>query len=51
VITELTRRLRRWRQGTVVIDECRNCGTTLGEHLDSCPACGADEIARYEVTE
>jgi RNA polymerase subunit RPABC4/transcription elongation factor Spt4 len=32
-----------------VVYECRNCGTTLDERQDTCTACGADDIARYDL--
>lgn len=38
-----------WRSSTEVIVECRQCGTTVTQQTDSCPVCGADEIARYEI--
>ena len=31
--------------------ECRQCGTELDVHADSCPNFGSDEIARYEFEE
>lgn len=29
--------------------ECRHCGTTVERPAAGCPACGSDEIARYEI--
>ncbi|WP_336037274.1 rubredoxin-like domain-containing protein [Halobacterium yunchengense] len=29
--------------------ECRNCGTVLDEPAEECPACGASEIASYDL--
>lgn len=29
--------------------ECRNCGITVDNETDTCPNCGTDEIAQYEV--
>ncbi|MFC4438541.1 MULTISPECIES: hypothetical protein [Natrialbaceae] len=32
-----------------VIRECRRCGTTVDHETECCPACGAAEVARYEI--
>ncbi|MDS0261288.1 hypothetical protein NDI56_17960 [Haloarcula sp. S1CR25-12] len=32
-----------------VVHECRQCGRTVEESTDSCPACGARNIASYAV--
>lgn len=45
----LVQRLRYWLADEAVIYECRNCGMTLDEHQDTCPACGADDIACYDI--
>lgn len=29
--------------------ECRHCGTKRDREIASCPNCGADEIAHYEL--
>lgn len=29
--------------------ECRNCGTALAPDDTECPACGAAEVATYEL--
>lgn len=29
--------------------ECRNCGTGVPADTDTCPACGAQAIATYDV--
>lgn len=29
--------------------ECRHCGTTVDGPDDTCPACGSDEIACYQL--
>jgi len=29
--------------------ECRNCGKTLEDDVEGCPACGATEIAHYDL--
>jgi len=34
---------------TVVVTECRQCGTTVDNTTISCPNCGADSIATYIV--
>jgi uncharacterized OB-fold protein len=37
--------------GTVVVVECRQCGTTVDPATDQCPMCGATELCRYEIEE
>jgi rubrerythrin len=37
--------------GTEVIIECRNCGTTVERETEECPDCGASEFVRYEIPE
>lgn len=32
-----------------VIRECRDCGTTLEAKERACPACGSNDIARYDL--
>ena len=34
--------------GTVVLYECRHCGTKFEKHRKQCPECDAKEIATYE---
>ena len=34
---------------SVVVCECRRCGTTVDPEVDRCPACDAAKIARYEL--
>lgn len=29
--------------------ECRDCGTTLSEEADACPACDSDDIAVVDL--
>ena len=29
--------------------ECRNCGTSLDEAVEQCPACGETDIATYQL--
>lgn len=36
------------RDRSVVIHECRACGTTVDQESETCPACGSEEIAVYE---
>ena len=31
------------------VTECRNCGANVEPETDSCPLCGSDEIAYYEI--
>jgi rubrerythrin len=31
------------------LHECRNCGESVDAAVDSCPNCGATEIASYQV--
>ena len=38
-------------EGTVVVVECRQCGTTVNPATDQCPECEATEICRYEIEE
>lgn len=35
--------------GTEVVCECRQCGTSVSTDTDECPACGSGEIQRYEI--
>lgn len=35
-------------RGTTVVVECRRCGTSLEEVVDSCPHCGATDVVRFE---
>lgn len=47
-MSRLVSRVRSWLADDGVVYECRNCGTTLDAPEDGCPACGAEEIVRYE---
>lgn len=40
--------LRRETQSQVIY-ECRRCGTTVDRSAESCPVCGAAEIAQYDI--
>lgn len=33
--------------GDHIVYECRHCGTTVEEPVETCPACGGAEIARF----
>ena len=35
--------------GMVVVYECRACGESLDPDAETCPACGASDISRYEI--
>jgi rubrerythrin len=35
-------------QRAKVVRECRDCGTVV-DRSDSCPSCGSDDIARFEI--
>ncbi|MBX0348921.1 MULTISPECIES: hypothetical protein [Haloarcula] len=37
------------RASTGAFHECRQCGTTVDDDADGCPACGSTEIARYDL--
>lgn len=43
--------LRRLRATTTVLYECRNCGTSIEDDRETCPACGADEVAEYDLSQ
>ena len=46
------RMFRRWlsTQSTpIVIDECRQCGTTLSDEVAQCPHCDSTSISHYEI--
>ncbi|SIR68340.1 Ribosomal L32p protein family protein [Haladaptatus litoreus] len=45
----LVQRLRHWLAAESTLYECRNCGITLEEQRDTCPHCGAEDIARYDL--
>ena len=36
-------------QNNSVVHECRRCGTNCDRHTESCPACGAGDIAYYHI--
>jgi predicted RNA-binding Zn-ribbon protein involved in translation (DUF1610 family) len=38
------------RSDSVPLYECRSCGTKLEAEQDACPACGSEEIARYDLS-
>jgi len=29
--------------------ECRHCGTTLSEDAETCPTCGGEDVACYQL--
>lgn len=35
--------------GADVVFECRYCGTTLDDGDATCPVCGHDDVARYDL--
>jgi predicted RNA-binding Zn-ribbon protein involved in translation (DUF1610 family) len=43
--------LRRLLSDSMALYECRSCGTTLDADQEMCPACGSDEIARYDLAQ
>ena len=45
----LRRLLQRFRTGTEVVYECRNCGTTVEDVDSDCPSCEGNEIATYQI--
>jgi len=47
--TVLTRVL--FETDSTVIVECRHCGLTVSQEIDSCPACGATDFCCYEIPE
>jgi uncharacterized OB-fold protein len=36
--------------GSTVVIECRHCGYEAKPDADTCPECGSDELATYELT-
>lgn len=48
-MTSLTTYLRHLFTEDTVLYECRNCGETVDEDRSRCPACGAEEIAEYQL--
>jgi rubrerythrin len=48
-MVSLVQRLRHWFADDPVVYECRNCGTTLDGHHETCPACDTDDVARYDL--
>jgi len=47
-IASVLRRLLTDRRSHVVV-ECRHCGVNVSSNSDYCPACGRDEVSRYEI--
>lgn len=46
------RTLQRWLlklSEPIVINECRNCGTTLSDDVSHCPTCNSNDICHYEI--
>jgi len=41
--------LDRFVDGTTVLRECRNCGTTLDDGQETCPSCGCEAVVEYEL--
>lgn len=37
------------RESPEIIHECRTCGEVVESDTDSCPVCGRDGIATYEI--
>lgn len=37
------------REGKIVVEECRRCGTTIDDGGPSCPVCESDEIITYTI--
>jgi len=37
------------RDRTLVITECRRCGTSVDGESSTCPVCATDEIATYAI--
>lgn len=43
--------IQRWLAGEKdVVYECRDCGQMFDSDEQSCPVCGSDEIAEYDLT-
>jgi rubrerythrin len=42
--------LRRFRDRSTVVHECRNCGVTVANDTKRCPECGTHEIGQYHLT-
>lgn len=36
--------------GAGVVRECRQCGTTVTQDMDTCPECDSAEIAEYRLS-
>lgn len=45
----ILRLLQRFRRGSEVVHECRNCGTTVDTDETPCPTCESEEIAQYRI--
>jgi len=45
----LVQQLRYWLAADSTQYECRSCGTTLQEQRETCPNCGAEDIASYDL--
>ncbi|WP_135827185.1 zinc-ribbon domain-containing protein [Halorussus ruber] len=37
------------RDSPNVLVECRHCGSKLDDEADSCPECGSEEFATYQL--
>jgi len=48
-MSSLIHQFRCWLADESVVYECRNCGTTLEEQQNTCPVCGVDDIARFDL--
>ncbi|WP_254530962.1 hypothetical protein [Natrinema gelatinilyticum] len=35
--------------GSVVVNECRDCGTTVSTGTTSCPTCEGEDIVSYSI--
>ncbi|WP_226005975.1 hypothetical protein [Natrinema salinisoli] len=34
----------------VIVYECRRCGTTVDEDIDTCPECSAEAIVQHRIS-
>lgn len=46
---DLLARLTQRTTQAAVFYECRQCGTTLSSTTTTCPTCGSEEIAEYDL--
>jgi rubrerythrin len=35
--------------GTATLYECRHCGTTPSADAETCPTCGGEDVACYQI--